>query len=155
MSERIVIRRASQDDRAAVVDVVRRVVLEFGLAFDAEGADADLFALPASYAASGGTFDVVAVNSTIVGTMGLMPIGDGVVELRKMYLLPAARGRGTGRVLVDRALTWARNAGFSRMELDTASVLVAARKLYKQNGFEPMASATTQTQCDARYGRSL
>ncbi len=155
MNQPIVIRAATLNDRIAAIDVVRSVFIEFGLKFDPEGADADLAGLPDTYTRGGGLFEVVVDGGRVIGTIGLMPMGDGVVELRKMYLLPAARGQGMGHTMLDRAMTWARNAGFERMELDTAGAMVAARHLYEQADFVPLDSGVTQTQCNLRMGREL
>lgn len=155
MSEPIVIRAATLNDRMAATDVVRTVVLEFGFSFDPEGADSDLVELPANYTQAGGAFEVVVEREQVVGTIGLWPVDKATIELRKMYLLPQARGRGVGRTMLDRALTWARNAGYTRMELDTAGALEAARHLYEQAGFRTMEAPVAQSKCSLRMGVNL
>lgn len=132
------------------------MLTEFGLAPDPHEADADLTDLPANYHARGGDFAVLIDESgTIVGTCGLFPLEPGVVELRKMYLAPAQRGRGQGRRLLDWALTRSRELGFRRMTLETATVLQDAIALYERNGFRRECAGAHSCRCDLTYAREL
>lgn len=155
MTDPIIIRAATMHDRIAASDVVRSVVLEFGFSFEPDGADSDLADVPDNYVDAGGVFEVVVERERVVGTIGLWPVDEKTIELRKMYLRPGARGRGIGRTMLDRAMTWARNAGFARMELDTAGALEAATHLYKQAGFRAIDAPVTQSKCSVRLGYDL
>jgi putative acetyltransferase len=141
MGEELVLRPATNDDAAAVRALVFAVLREHGLTPDPDGTDADLFDLESSYLRGGGSFDVlVDSNGVVVGSVGLFALGDGRCELRKMYLAPSQRGRGQGKRLLLHALERARQLGFRRVELETASVLQRAIKLYESFGFRPFAS---------------
>ena len=48
-----------------------------------------------------------------------------------MYLHKSQRGRGLGKFLLDSALAQARELGFTRVTLETASVLKEAIALYE------------------------
>lgn len=61
-------------------------------------------------------------------------------KLRLLCLTPAARGLGLGGRLVDEVLSFARGAGYNRVELWTHSCLLAARKIYARRGFELVKS---------------
>lgn len=55
--------------------------------------------------------------------------------LEEFYVAPERRGRGIGRVLLDQAITVAREAGAMRMELGTGETDTVARALYERFGF--------------------
>jgi GNAT superfamily N-acetyltransferase len=134
-------RPATDADSEAVRSLVFAVLREHGLSPDPADTDADLYAIESSYHRAGGSFDLLLdATGAVVGTVGLVQLGGGRCELRKMYLTPAHRGRGLGKRLVRRALDRARELGFRRVELETVGVLRAAIGLYESFGFRPFAS---------------
>lgn len=147
-------------DAASIRTVVRTVLLEMGLRRDADAADADLKDLDASYLSRGGAFDVaVDAAGSIVGCCGVYPVGERrdsrLCELRKMYLLPAARRQGLGRRLLERALAFARGRGCVRMELETAASLKNAMALYRSAGFLPVPQRAATPRCDQVFALDL
>jgi ribosomal protein S18 acetylase RimI-like enzyme len=55
--------------------------------------------------------------------------------LAELYVVPAMRGRGLGRALMNAAIDFARERGADYMDLGTAETDVAARSLYESLGF--------------------
>ena len=143
---------ATNADRDAVEHLVFSVLAEYGLKPDPDGTDSDLHDIHGSYHASGGSFDVLTDESgKIVGTVGVFRVSRTVCELRKMYLDRGARGQGLGRRLLAHALERAAALGFSRVVLETASVLVEAAALYERHGFRRYAPDHLAARCDAAY----
>jgi ribosomal protein S18 acetylase RimI-like enzyme len=58
-----------------------------------------------------------------------------LAHLISMWVEPAARGRGLGRALVDRAIAWASQEGAARLELWVTETNGAALRLYESCGF--------------------
>ena len=56
--------------------------------------------------------------------------------LAELYVVPALRGRGIGRALLDATLATARSRGADYMDLTTTEDDVVARKLYESAGFD-------------------
>ena len=144
-------RIATNDDRERIQALVFSVLQEFGLRGDPEGTDRDLNDIEANYADRGGVFEVIEdAAGNLLGTIGLYPVDAETVELRKMYFVRDLRGFGRGQKTVARAIERAREMGFKKIYLETASVLQAAIHIYEKFGFKPTGSKRTP-RCDQPY----
>jgi len=129
--------------RSLVADTLR----EFGFEPD-PSLDADLDDPAGAYAA----LWIVVEGDEVVGSVALRDLGDATVLLKRMYLRPAARGRGTGKHLLSVALGWAREHGVRSVRLDTSERMVAAQRLYEAHGFRRVpGEAPRQGQCRLLY----
>ena len=91
-------------------------------------------------------------DGNVVGSVALRDLGDGAVELKRMYLRPEQRGRGLGKQLLALALDWAREHGMSVVRLDTSERMETAQRLYEAHGFRRVTgSAPRQGQCRLLY----
>lgn len=125
------IREYTPGDQTGFEHLVRTVHLEFGFAYDPV-LDADLVDPPAFYIK---TWVLIGTDDTVAGSVALRESEDGV-ELKRMYLKPELRSQGYGRSLLETALTWAREAGYKYVDLDTAEHLTGAQRFYERAGFE-------------------
>jgi putative acetyltransferase len=143
-------------DRQVAADVIRTVLTEYGLGWEPDGADRDVLEVEAAYLERGGEFWVVEQAGRLVGTSAYYPIsrGENAVEIRKMYLLPAARGQGLGRYLLTTIEAVIQARGFSDIWIETASVLKEAVGLYETSGYEPARGVET-ARCDRVYHKRL
>jgi GNAT superfamily N-acetyltransferase len=119
----------------AAVEIIRNVFVEYGMTFDLDGFDADLLDVPASYLAPGGTFAVLLDDERVIGTVAALPHDHVECEIKRLYLLPAARGQGHGRRLLEHVLGWARDAGHRRAIAWSDVRLARAHVLYSRLGF--------------------
>jgi len=70
-----------------------------------------------------------------VGSVAMRPWDPHTYELTKMAVSPTAQGRGLGRRLLDRAVSWAKGRGGRRVILFSHTSLAAALTLYRGMGF--------------------
>jgi putative acetyltransferase len=131
------LRPATNADITSIKKVVFGVLQEYALNPDESGKDNDLNDIEQNYFSENGYFGVVIdINSNhIVGTFGLYPVSTHICELRKMYLLKYARGKGLGKFMLEAAIQAAKEKRYSKIVLETISPLKEAILLYKQNGF--------------------
>jgi putative acetyltransferase len=150
------IRPVERADVPAVIRLVTEVLAEFGLAFGVGATtDADLHALPVSYAARGGAFWIATGDAGLLGTCGVFPVGPETLELRKMYLSPTARGLGLGARLLDVAVAWSRDHGAIRLVLDTVDEMARAIAFYEAHGFVRDDAQIRGSRCTRGYTRRL
>jgi putative acetyltransferase len=122
---------AAADDGAAVRALFREYFAWLGPEGWFNDLEAELAALPGGYDA----LLVARDGEEVVGCVGLRPLGDGVCEMKRLYVRPAGRGSGAGRALVEAIVEEARRLGFRTMRLDTLPTMAAAQALYRSLGF--------------------
>ncbi len=66
---------------------------------------------------------------------GALRIAKGYGELKRMYVAPAARGRGLGRAILERLESEARREGLPVMRLETGNRQAEALSLYRSAGY--------------------
>ena len=145
-------RNVQPGDEAAAQLVVATVLREYGMLLDTTDTDRDLVDIRASYTARGGAFRVLVDPADhIIGCGGLYPLGGRRAEIRKMYLLPIARGRGLGRSLLQNLVDTARANGVRRLTLETKSVFQEAIALYQSFGFTEIDHQHKTPRCDRAF----
>lgn len=85
-----------------------------------------------------GVFLVVTEDGRDIACGGLRLHHEGVGEVKRMYVEPAARGRGISRRVLNALLDHARAAGLSEVWLETGSLQPEACALYESVGFTPI-----------------
>jgi ribosomal protein S18 acetylase RimI-like enzyme len=124
----------------AHLEAVRALFLEYaqslGFSLCFQGFDEELGTLPGMYAPPRGRLLLATEDEAPAGCVGLHEWEGGIAEMKRLYIRPAFRGRGLGRVLTDAALADARALGYRSVRLDTIpSLMQPAIALYRQLGF--------------------
>lgn len=85
-----------------------------------------------------GAFLMAYFEGVAIGCGALRLLDAETGELKRMYVVPAARGTGLGRVLVAALEAEARALGVRRLVLETGVRQHAALALYRNTGFTPI-----------------
>jgi N-acetylglutamate synthase-like GNAT family acetyltransferase len=96
----------------------------------------------AAYVATGGAILIAELDGRVVGVVALAPDGSGALELSKMAVATALRGRGIGRKLLAEAIDRARALGARSVFLGSSSKLPSAVHLYESFGFRHVPRET-------------
>lgn len=111
--------------------------LEVDLCF--QGFDEELATLPGPYAAPQGLMLLALVDGAVAGSGAFRPLPDAdyanACEMKRLYVRPAFRRFGLGRLIAQALMDRATEAGYSAMLLDTLDDMEAARGLYESLGF--------------------
>ena len=102
---------------------------------DQQNYDDEIAHLEDKYGPPRGRFYLLYVDGALAGCVGMKPLDDQHVELKRLYVRPAFRGENLGEYLTKRILDDARQAGYSHVRLDTLPPLKTALALYRRLGF--------------------
>lgn len=156
----LTLRSYATSDGGLPAAAIASCLLPYGLLWDATpgGADADAAAPAAHYPPPRAEFWVVCdAAGAVVGTAAFRPWagasgrGDSAAaaEIRKMYLLPAARGNGLGAFLLQALEDRCEQLGYEVAVLETAAVLEEACALYRSRGYVDACGTEVETErCD-------
>jgi putative acetyltransferase len=110
-----------------------------GIDLSFQGFETELATLPGMYATPRGTLLLAWVEGELAGCCALRPIDDvdvaNAAEMKRLYVRPAFRRFGLGRLLAEAVLDAARQMGYSSVLLDTLDDMESARALYEDLGF--------------------
>ncbi|MGY1704272.1 GNAT family N-acetyltransferase [Geodermatophilus sp. SYSU D00697] len=77
-------------------------------------------------------------DGTAIGCGALRALEPGVAELKRMYVVPSARGRGVSRQLLDALEAEAGARGWTTLRLETGPRQPEAIGLYESAGYRPI-----------------
>lgn len=129
-------------ETAGELAAVRTLILAHAAALrhhkGVELVQADAAALPGPYALPRGRLFLASLDGAPAGCVALHPLDSVTGEVKRMFVLPAARRRGVARALMVRLLDEARRLGYLRLRLGTLDEMTAAQQLYRTLGFVPI-----------------
>ena len=147
--EEITLRTIQPGDNASLAIIVRQSLAEFGankpgtVYFD-EMTD-HLFEL---FQQDGAAYFVAEADGEMMGGGGIFPsagLAEGTCELVKMYLKNTARGKGIGRMLIEKCIDVAKQKGYHKMYIETMPELKQAVGMYEKFGFEYLSGPLGNT----------
>ena len=133
----VVITEAGSDGDIKTARLLFRAYAELlPFSLDFQNFAAELDGLPAPYNPPVGCLLIASQKGAAIGVIGLKPLQPGIAEIKRLYVMPEARGTGLGRSLAERAMAEARIKGYERVRLDThRPSMAAAIALYRKLGF--------------------
>jgi putative acetyltransferase len=163
MNNQLIIRTIKQDDNIALAKIIRDTLKEFnahkpGTVYFDDTTD-HLFEV--FTAAPKSIYYVAEFNGEIMGGSGIYPTANlpkSTCELVKFYLSPAARGKGIGKILLEKSISAAMDLGYTKIYLETMPELTIAIPMYEKFGFTYLAAAqgnSGHTGCDVWMIKNL
>jgi len=136
--------RLASPDTADLLAATREIFREYAQSLEVDlcfqNFEQELSGLPGDYAAPAGALLLAFVDGQLAGCGALRAFSDAdngnSCEMKRLYVRPAFRRFGLGRVMAQALLDEAQRIGYSEVLLDTLDDMEAARGLYASLGFE-------------------
>lgn len=135
----IIIREIQQKDNETIKNIIRNALTEFG--GNRPGTayyDEDILNMADAYKDSRSAYFVAELDGEVVGGGGFKHLNKAPTnycELQKVYIKKEVRGKGIGKLLVEKCIEKAKEAGYEYMYLETFPNMLKAQILYKKLGF--------------------
>lgn len=129
---------AAQTDKE--LEIVGRLLVEYvdSLGFDLvfQNFEEELCNLPGEYARPEGCILLARYQDQPAGCVALRKLGDGICEVKRLYVKPEFRGLKIGRKLMESIIAEARRIGYHAIRGDTVPSMQIAQALYASLGFK-------------------
>lgn len=97
----------------------------------------ELAELPGDYSPPSGRLWLSYEDERLAGCIAMRSLGEGISEMKRLYVRPEFRGRGFGRAMAERLIEEARGLGYTKMRLDTLpGRMDQAIAMYRSLGFQ-------------------
>jgi GNAT superfamily N-acetyltransferase len=100
-------------------------------------------------------FLLARLDGKPVGCGMLRPCGNGVGEIKRMWISPDMRGLGLAGRMLGRLEQLARESGFARVRLDTNRALAEAQSMYRKAGYRDIARYNDNPYADFWFEKGL
>jgi putative acetyltransferase len=122
-------------DLALARELFREYAASIGIDLEYQGFNAELASLPGQYAPPSGALLLARIATGPAGCVALRTLDPSVLEMKRLYVRPSARGMGLGKRLVEAVISIAKQSGCTELRLDTLETMESAQALYRAHGF--------------------
>jgi len=128
---------SSEDDVEQARGLFEEYAAWLGFSLCFQDFDQELAELPGDYAPPNGRLLLAVEADRVAGCVALREIGEGIGEMKRLYVRPEFRGQGLGRRLTETIVEAARDLGYLRLRLDTLpGRMDQAIAIYRSLGFK-------------------
>jgi GNAT superfamily N-acetyltransferase len=132
--------RAGRSDETPGRELLGELIAYFNEIYPGRAARPGSVTTPDEMVAPHGAFLVGYEDGEPVAIGGLRPLEEaGVCEIKRMYVVPHARSRGTGRALLAALENAARAIGYERVRLDAGPEQRVSKLLFAATGYVEIA----------------
>lgn len=117
------------------VNLFNEYANSLNISLDFQNFAEELNLINSMYGSPDGCLLLVYDNAEAIACAAYRKIGEGVCELKRMYIKPEFRGQGIGQQLLSLLSDKAKQNGYNTMRLDTLDTMLPALSLYQKNGF--------------------
>ncbi len=137
--DKIFIRKIKQSDNTSLAKIIRQAFHDFnvptkGTVYEDPTTD-EMFEW---FDTEGAVCWVAELNNEIVGCCGIYPtsnLPEGCVELVKFYMLSEGRGKGIGKLLMEKSIASAKELGYRQVYIESLPEFDKAVNIYVAQGF--------------------
>ena len=146
----MLIRKIEKPDNELIAQIIRAVMTEFGAVgpgYSIEDPEVD--SMFETYSVPSSIYYILEEEKRVIGGGGIAPLAgsaakDATCELKKMYFLDEARGKGYGKLLGEMLLVDAARKGYRRVYIETLETMSVATNSIRRWDFVEASSLATR-----------
>ena len=134
-----IVSASTEADFNAAGTLFREYADSLDFALDFQDFESELTRIAITYGPPDGKLMLAVVDEAVAGCVALRKLSDDVCEMKRLYVRPAYRKMGLGRLLAQEILSTGRHMGYERMLLDAVVSMREATALYESLGLVRIA----------------
>ena len=147
-----IVHAESESQIAEARHLFREYEAWLGLDLYFQGFEQELAELPGLYTPPRGRLFLAFSDEILAGCIAMRPLGDGVCEMKRLFVRDGFRGQKIGVQLIEHLIAEARKEKYERMRLDTLpSKMGKAVELYESHGFRPISAYYANPNADVLF----
>ncbi len=132
-------------------ELLREYQQSIGVDLCFQNFEAELAALPGDYMPPDGRLIIGEIEGKVACCVAMHRFDAETAEMKRLFVRPAFRGYGLGRLLTQTIIEDARSKGYQRLVLDTMPDMRDAQAMYEQFGFRDIPAYTVNPVQGARF----